>query len=191
MGDVLCFLGFSTLPGLWQETLPRDTAHRGPWPLRWPVTAPCGGCSPARTGTWLWRNVGSSAPLEMLFDFGAFPRHWRFSKPLPRQPRRCLISIPCRGTPGREPGSPAPGQGLLSFVLRTDQTGVRESSRNHPVPRHAPGLLCLQPLLPPHCGAGLRLHGVCGEAAGRAWSGPICKLRASLSTAGPELDPAL
>lgn len=66
LGDVLCFLGFSTLPGL--VTGDRTWRHspKGPWPLPWPLTAQFGGCSKARMHTFSWRSVG------MLFDFGAF-----------------------------------------------------------------------------------------------------------------------
>lgn len=94
---------------------------------------------------------------------------WKLSEPLPRRGAQ-EVPVACRGTTRREQGSSAPGQGLLSLVLRMDWMGVRESSRNHPVPWHTPGLLCLQPLLHLHCGAGLSLR---GETAGRARDPPV------------------
>lgn len=173
-GMCCAFSGFQLCQAWWQETEPRDMVQRCLWPPWLPVTTPCGGCSRARMGTWLWRDVGSSAPLEMLFDFAAFLHHlFKLSEPLPRQGAQEVPYLPCKGPPGREQGSPAPGQGLLSLVLCMDWMGVRESSRNHPVPWHTPGLLCLQPLLHPHRGTGLSLCGVCREAAGRAQDPPV------------------
>lgn len=60
------------------------------------------------------------ATLEMLFDFGPNLKDLlETSQSIcpNRKPRRCLISVPCRGTPRREQDSPAQGSRLLNFFL--------------------------------------------------------------------------
>lgn len=128
-GRVLCFLSFSTLPGL----VAGDRAQRrgaeqpvatGPASGQCQHTVCC--LSPGWDGRLATERWGKGL-LALCFLMLSPTTCWRCSK-------RLLRDVPDLHPlhPRMERGCPALGQGLLSLVLCRDQVGMGESSRNQP-----------------------------------------------------------
>lgn len=118
-GVCCAFSAFQLCQAWWQETEPRDVARSSPRPQGrdgqplGSVSTPCAGCPQAGKGVWILGD-GGGAPRPVLFD--AFPPHTPAGDVPSVCSGTCLISIPCRGTPG--------GSG--------NEVGMGESSRSQP-----------------------------------------------------------